>query len=146
MKIDVIKEKLTNIIEGTELEIFSIQPKKEFGEHILEILLDGKNMTTLQLEAIHQKLYDALDDDDLEDYYFLELSSVGLERPIRSFDELKKHIDSYMYFESSAYKGNATLLQIEDDVCTFKINLKGRMTKIKIKYEELNKLRLAVKI
>ena len=39
MKIDVIKEKLTNIIEGTELEIFSIQPKKRvWGTHFRNLI------------------------------------------------------------------------------------------------------------
>lgn len=147
MKIDVIEQKLKIILEDYNYEIFSIRRKKEFGEHILEILIDADDLTTDVLEVIHQRLVDNLEDDDLDDNYYLELSSVGAERPIRSYEELKKYIGNYMFFNSNKYKGYATLESLEENnVCIFKINLKGRMAKIEIKYEELNGLRLAVKI
>lgn len=147
MRIEVIKTKLNKIISSYNYNIYSIKTKYEFGENILEILIDGKNITTNTLETIHSKLFEQLEDGDISDNYYLEISSRGAERSIDSLEDLKDQVGKYIYFTSSIYSGNANLLEVDNDgLCLISVNLKGRIKKIKIKYEELNQLRLAVKV
>mgnify|MGYP001415165410 CR=1 FL=1 len=145
MKIESIKDKLNKIIEDYEFTIYSVKTKKEFGEKILEILLKGKNITTDVLEQIHTKLFENLED-DLDDDYFLELSSVGAEYPLNSLDEIIEHVDGYVYVETKDFKGVGLLLEVNNNELVVKYNQKGQFRKIKIEYDDVLNIRTSVKI
>lgn len=145
MNIEKIKEKSIPIIEKEGLSLFSIKTKKEFGEHFVEILLDGENITSEVLEKIHLELYNKLTDQDIDPRYFLELSSVGIERPIDSKEALIKAIGKYIYVETPKYTGNGTCLDVKDDILLLEINQKGRIRKIEINIEHITFMRYAVK-
>ncbi|VEU80500.1 ribosome assembly cofactor RimP [Haploplasma axanthum] len=145
MKIESIKDKLNKILEDYEFTIYSVKTKKEFGEKILEILLKGKNITTDVLEQIHTKLFENLED-DLDDDYFLELSSVGAEYPLNSLDEVMEHVDGYVYVETKDFKGVGLLLEVNNNELVIKYNQKGQFRKIKIEYDDVLNIRTSVKI
>ncbi|MBE0700413.1 MAG: hypothetical protein IH571_01880 [Acholeplasmataceae bacterium] len=145
MKIEKIKEKLNPLLTPHDLSIYSMKTKREFGEQILEILIDGQGIHSDLLESIHLKLIDQLSDDELEPNFFLELSSVGVERPLVTQEDFHNAVGKYIYLESSEYKGNATLLSYESGVLELQVNEKGRIRKIKIEEKNARKTRLAVK-
>ncbi|MDR4969196.1 MAG: hypothetical protein RG740_06220 [Acholeplasmataceae bacterium] len=145
MNLEKLKEKLIPILKKYNLEIYSIRTKREFGEKIVEILLDTETMDINELEKIHLAYVDTLTDEDLDPSYFLELSSLGAERPLKTKEELKKAVSRYIYLESSKYKGNGTLLSFEDNIILLEINLKGQFRKIEIKFGDARKMRTAVK-
>lgn len=145
MRINIIEQKLTNILKDYEFKIFSIKTKREFGENILEILLKGPNLNTDNLAEVHTKLFEVLEDGDLDDNYYLELSSVGAEYPLTSLEEIKNHIDVYVYVETNKFKDFGYILSVEDDVVTIEYNAKGQFRKIKIEYDTINKIRTSVK-
>ncbi len=145
MKLEKIKEKLIPILEKDNLEIYSIRTKKEHGEKIVEILLDVETIELGILEKIHLELVSKLDDQDLDPNHFLELSSLGIERPLKTKEELSKEIPNYIYLESPKYQGNATLLSFVNNVLVLRINDKGRFRKIEINYEDTKNIRKAVK-
>jgi ribosome maturation factor RimP len=145
MNIEKIKEKLTPILDRSNLSIYSIRTKKEFGEKILEILIDVDTMDINELEKIHLEFQASLDDDDLDPDYFLELSSVGIERPLKTKEDCEKAVGKYIYLESPKYRGYGTLLSIENDIMTIEVNDMGRMKKIEITLGSAKKMRTAVK-
>jgi len=146
MNIQHIKETLSKILEDYRLSIYSVKTKKEFGKKILEILIDVESMDINQLETIHLKLVEQMDENALDDDYYLELSSLGLERPLTTPDEMKKAINRYIYLESKLYKGYGTLIDYQNDTIFVTINQKGRIKTIEIQYPEIKNMRTAVKI
>jgi ribosome maturation factor RimP len=145
MNLEKMKEKLIPILNRHDLKIYSIRKKKEFGENIVEILIDVEVMDIDTLEKIHLEYIDLLTDDELDPNYFLELSSVGVERPIKIKEEVINYLSRYVYLESPKYKGYGTLLAFEDNTMTLEINDKGRLKKINILFDEAKKLRTAIK-
>lgn len=146
MKIENIKTKLEEVLSNYEIVIYSIKTKFEFGEHILEILLKGKNLTSDLLAEVHQQLYDKLEDGDIDENYFLELSSVGAEYDLESLQDVIDHIDGYVTIQTNKYKAIGTILSVEDTIITLKYNDKGQFRKLKIEYDEILKIRTSVKI
>jgi ribosome maturation factor RimP len=145
MNLEKIREKLIPILEKSNLSIYSIKTKREFGEKILEILIDTEVMDIDELEKIHLEFQQTLTDDDLDPDYYLELSSLGAERPLNTKDELIKAINRYIYLESPKYRGYGTLLSVVDDTLTIEVNDKGRFKKIDIKLDDAKHARTAIK-
>lgn len=145
MNLEKLKEKLIPILEKKNLNIYSIRTKREFGEKIVEILIDTELMDIDELEKIHLEYQQTLTDDDLDPDYFLELSSLGLERPLKTKEEILKAVSRYIYLESGKYKGYGTLLAFEHDMLSLEINDKGRMKTIEIKFDDARKMRTAIK-
>lgn len=148
MNLDNLKTKLMPFLKPYDLEIYSIRLKREYGEKIVEILLDVDVMDINDLEKIHLAYVESLDDQDLDDDYYLELSSLGAERPIDTFDQLTKHIDQYIYFETNKMQTIAKLLKVDKEKQTFfvEVNMKGQFRKFEINYSDARKCRAAVKV
>lgn len=145
MNLDILKEKLIPFLKEKEIEIYSIRTKREFGKKIVEILLDVETMEIDELEKIHLSYIETLTDDDLDEDYYLELSSVGAERPLKTKEDLMKFQGRYIYLVSSKYKGYGTLISFQDDIIILEVNDKGRMKNIEIKFDDASKMRTAIK-
>lgn len=145
MNLEILKEKLTPILAKHSLSIYSIRTKREYGEKIVEILIDTETMNIDDLEKIHLEFQASLSEDDLDPDYFLELSSLGLERPLKTKEEVSKAIGRYIYLASPFYKGYATLIAFEGDILTIEVNKKARMTTINIPFDQASQLRTAIK-
>ncbi len=148
MNLDNLKQKLIPFLEPFNIAVYSIKLKKEYGEKIVEILLDTDTIDINDLEKIHMAYIESLNDEDLDDDYFLEISSLGAERPLETIEQVKRYIGSYIYFETNKMKTNATLLEVADDndLLLVEVNQKGRIRKIELKFSETRKMRTAVKV
>ncbi len=146
MNFKKLEEKLNPILEKHHLTIYSIRTKKEFGEKIVEILLDTETMNINDLEAIHLEFVAQLDDDDIDPDYYLELSSLGAERPLKTAEEVEKAIDKYVYLEADVYRGVGFLRAFNEDMIELEINQKGRIRKIQIPYATVSNMRTSVKV
>ncbi len=146
MNLEKMKQKLIPIIERYDLEIYSIRLKKEFGERIVEILLDVEVMDIDQLEKIHLEYAALLSDEDLDSDCFLELSSLGPERPLKLREDVLNAIGKYIYFETNKYQGNGYIISFIDDIIKIEINDKGRIRKIDYNFDDVRNMRTSVKI
>lgn len=145
MNLEHLKEKLNQILKTYDLQVYSIRTKREFGEKIVEILIDTETMDINILEKIHMNFVESLSDDDLDPAYYLELSSLGAERPLKTLDEIEKAIGKYIYFEAPNMKNYGTLNAIENDIMKIEINDKGRLKIIDVKFEAVKNMRTAIK-
>ncbi len=145
MNLEHLKQKLNQILEAYDLRVYSIRTKKEFGEKIVEILIDTETMDINLLEKIHMTYVESLSDDDLDPAYYLELSSLGAERPLKTKEDIEKAIGKYIYFEAPNIKNYGTLIAFNDDIMKIEINDKGRLKHIDVKFEAVKKMRTAIR-
>ena len=75
----------------------------------------------------------------------LEVSSVGLEKEIRTEEELLESIDEYVFVEYEDKEHYGYLVGYENNELSLKINLKGRMKVIKINKADVKFIRHAIK-
>jgi ribosome maturation factor RimP len=86
----------------------------------------------------------------LDDEYLLEVASVGIERPIKGLDQFKKHLNEYIEIVvkepvSSFRELVGTLMAVEDEEISLKINIKGRIKVVKIMFKNIVSAQTAVK-
>lgn len=143
MNINKIKEEVNIIFTKHNLVLYGIEQTKIGNDEGITILIDNV-INTNELEPIHMEVLNQIEN-LLPDDYYLELSTVGLERPLKSLDELKKNVGSYIYLESNKYNGNATLESVLDEKLEISYFVKGRPKKEIIDYSQAKNIRKAVK-
>ncbi len=80
-----IEELVSPIVDTKGFEIVDIEYVKEAGEYYLRIFLDKEGGISLNdCESVSRELSEILDvKDPIKDNYFLEVSSPGLDRPLK---------------------------------------------------------------
>ena len=144
MQLDKIKKAIADYLETKELKLFDVSYHK--ADQILEVLLDEK-MSMEDIEKTSDELSGLLDeyDEELPDKYFLDVSTVGVERPIRNEEELKEAIGNYIYVKTAKNEYYGDLVSYEDGVLKLSVKDKTRMKIIEVDYKEIKKVRYAVK-
>jgi ribosome maturation factor RimP len=134
------------------IEIVDIEWVKENGVMILRILADTEyGLSVDDSSALNEAVSIALDEDSiLQDEYMLEVSSPGLERPIKNDNEIKQAIGEYIniktYEKIEAQKEFEGYLKSFDDVfLEIEVNIKGRVKTFRIDKNIISKIRYAVK-
>jgi ribosome maturation factor RimP len=146
MNIERIKDILEPLLTAEGLRLYSIKSKRMFGQPVAEILVESDGpISSDQLTRIHTKLLLDVPDDVIPDDYSIELSSIGIERPLETKEDLKKAVGKYIFLASPLYKGNGDLLAFDDETIVLKVNLKGRMKTLNIRYADASQIRIAVR-
>ena len=80
-----IEEIVQPIVDAKNFEIVDIEYVKEAGEYYLRVYLDKEGGISLSdCEVVSRELSEILDKKDpIKDNYFLEVSSPGLDRPLK---------------------------------------------------------------
>lgn len=146
MDLNFLKETLEKILKTYNLEVYSIRTKREHGLSIVEILIDSADLDILTLEKIHKKYVEVLPEDAILDNYYLELSTVGAERPIKTHNDLVNALDSYVYFEKDGNKIYGTLINVENDIMKVETFIKGQRKVLQENFNDVRKMRKAIKL
>ena len=136
-------------------ELVDIEYEKIGSDYILSVLIDKPGGITVEdtadLTEIISPLLDTIQPDPFPDQYMLEVSSPGLERPLKTKDAVEKALGQYIHV--SLYKAvdkqkviEGTLVKFEDDQLTMEYMDKTRKKTIEIPYSLVSKARLAVKL
>lgn len=142
MKIKDIKESLTRDLLSLGYNLYDLTYSK--NEKILQILID-KKMDLKEVESLSRKISKLMDDyDDELDEYILDVSSVGIERPIRDYDELKKALNSYIFLKTKESKAEGKLIDLKDKILTLESKDKNIKKEIKFNYDDIKFIRYAV--
>lgn len=93
-KAKVVEEFLTPFAETENIEIVDIQYLKENGNLVLRVFIDKEDGVSMDDCAKVSHIFgDALDGcDALKDSYVLEISSPGIDRPLKKQKDFKKYI------------------------------------------------------
>ena len=144
MNTEKIRNVLNEFVSNRQMKLFDVEYRK--GDSTLSVLLDEKlNMD--ELEDISKEISDLLDryDDEFEDNYFLDVSTVGAERPIRNEDEVKDALGEYIYVKTKDKEYYGVLISFKDGIMNLKVTEKTREKDVSVDYRKTKKVRYAVK-
>lgn len=144
MKLDSIKEKLEDYLKQKNLKLFEITYSKK--DEILSILLD-EQLDLDKLEEISNDISTYLDkyEDEFDDNYILDVSTVGAERPIRNEDDLNRAVGEYIYVKTKESEYYGTLLDYTDGIIHLEVMEKTKKKNVSVDYSKTKQVRYAVK-
>lgn len=99
--VNLVKPEVERILQRMGLELFDISFKKERGRWVLRIVIDDPNgyVSIAQCENVSMKVSDYLDrEDPIPHSYVLEVSSPGLDRPLRGLNDYKRFVGKLARF------------------------------------------------
>ncbi len=142
MKISDLKENLQRDLKCLGYELYDVSYSKK--DRILQVLID-KNMDLKEIESLSKKVSKIMDlyDEDMDEY-LLDVSSVGIERPIRGREELKKAIGSYIHVKTKEDRIYGTLISFDDDLLKLSTKEKNVTREMTVAYEDIRNVRYAV--
>ena len=135
---------LEPIINDLGYEVYDVIYEKEGKDNYLRIFIDNNNQITLEdCEKVNNAITDILDEKDLiKSQYFLEVSSPGLERRIRTEKHLNmfkdKKIEVHLFKSIEKQKIITGILQDYDEE---KIVLKVDEKEIPINKNDISKMK-----
>lgn len=147
--------KVTELLEPILLEhnltLFDIEYVKEGNDMFLRVYIDKDGGVDLvDCSNVSEQLSEKLDDEDpIRAAYMLEVSSPGAERPLKTAEDFKKHIDENIYVSlyvhidgEKEYEGK--LMSFTNDVATIEYKFKHTKKQVEIPFNKIAKARLAV--
>ncbi|MBR2533568.1 MAG: hypothetical protein IKE50_02145 [Erysipelotrichaceae bacterium] len=143
MDLSRVKKSLQEFAEEKGMKLFEVTYHKK--DATLSVLLDEKlNMD--ELEKISQEISDHLDrfEDEFDDNYLLDVSTVGVERPIRNEEELLEAIGAYIYVKTKEREYYGTLKSFEEGTLLLETKDKNRTKDVSVDYGQIKKIRYAV--
>lgn len=143
MNIEDLKKKIDVFLKNMDYSLYDIKYKESKKNNILTIFIDSKHGITIDdCVKVTNELNPYLDKlDPISNEYFLEVSSPGAEKELRSSEDVKNAVGKYVYIETYEQKFKGYLERFDD----FEIVLNIKNKEIKINYEEVNLIRLAIK-
>ncbi len=152
--VDIVKEAVSPIIDEQNFELVDIEFLKEGKNWFLRLYVDKPGGIDIEDCAwVSEKVSDLLDEmdpDPIPQAYFLEVSSPGAERPLKSDQDLKNAIGQHVYLsyyqqvEGEKFH-EGTLLSVTEKEVSLEIRIKTRTKTIEIPREKIAKARLAIK-
>ncbi len=148
LDLNQVKELLNPYLLEHHFSLYDLSFVKEAGYLILQVLIDKKGGIDIdELAECNDYLSAQLDKIDADmGEYMLEVSSPGAEKVLRSIEEIKESLHAYVHVEIENMIYEGTLEDVTDVDVTIRYNAKGRFKTIKIPYEDIKLIRLAVKI
>lgn len=142
-------------VTDENMMLLEVELVKEFGSLILRFTIDKDGGIDIDdTTLISEKVGLILDEiDPIDKEYYLEVSSVGLERELRNIEEIKANIGKYINVKTyekltvgkiSQKEFEGTLLGCEDNLITMQFKVKQFKKEITIPYEKIAKIRLAI--
>lgn len=117
-----VEEFITPILAGTPYEIYDVEYVKEGSEWYLRIFIDKEGGIDLDdCEAVTDLINEPLDElDPIPEAYFLEVSSPGIERSLKTLSHYEKAVGEKIRVKCYAKIENSkewvgTLTEIKDE-------------------------------
>jgi ribosome maturation factor RimP len=147
VNLEKVKEVLVPYLEENNFKLYDLEYVRESGMNILRVLVSKKDGINIdELAEINNYLSDELDKYPEFDFeYMLEVSSPGAEMPLRNREEVEDSVGKYVNINTGDKVYEGQLLSYLNDTLVVRVNLKGRFKNFEIPYENIKKIRLAVK-
>jgi len=144
MDLSKLKEQLKEFLKETKFELYDVEFVDKKTGSILTVYVDGKSDLSIDDIVEATRLIDPFIDklDPIDKEYYLEVSSPGAEKELRSKEAIKRAVDKYVYLETYEQKLEGKLITFDGEFLTI-VNNKNK--KIKIDYIDVNLIRLAIK-
>ncbi|SFE38328.1 ribosome maturation factor RimP [Alteribacillus iranensis] len=150
-----IKEKAAQIAEpiitDMDFELVDVEYKKEGKSWFLRFFIDGPNGVDIEdCGRVSEQLSDKLDEEDpIKGAYYLEVSSPGAERPLKTEKDIQRSIGKFVYVTTyepidgeKAFEGK--LVNFDGATLTIEGKVKQKAVTYQVPYEKVAKARLAI--
>ena len=152
--IDMVTAAITPAIQAS-YELVDVEYGKMGGDYVLSIFVDKEGGISLQdtadLSEVISPILDTIKPDPFPEQYMLEVTSPGLERPLKTADAVKKAVGKYIHVKLyqaidkiKVFEG--TLLSFDGTDLIMEYMDKTRKKEVTIPYQTVAKARLAVKL
>lgn len=146
-----IKQLIEPAINKLGYSLESVSLKREKGDLFLQIVVDRFDPISLDdIVAISNEISPILDENDpIKDNYFLDVTSLGAEKPIK-LEHLDKYINKYVNLHViNPIKGEnyleGNIDSVNDDILILSYKIKTRLVRVEIPRKDIDKARLAIK-
>ena len=151
--VDEVRVVVQPIVDEQNLELVDMEFLKEGKNWFLRIYIDKPGGIDIEVCAlISEKVseaLDAIDPDPIPQAYFLEVSSPGAERPLKTEADMQNAIGKYVHLSfyqaidgEKFYEG--TLKELNDESVVLTIRIKTRTKDIEIERKQIANARLAI--
>ncbi|MDX8046976.1 ribosome maturation factor RimP [Gracilibacillus sp. S3-1-1] len=139
------------ILEELSLELVDIVYEKEGPNWFLRVYIDKDGGVDIdECGQVSEKLSEKLDEfDPISEAYFLEVSSPGVERPLKKESDFEKNVGKHVYVKTyEPFDGKkeftGDLVDFKDNYATIQFKDKTRQKEVEIPFAKIAKARLAV--
>ena len=148
-----LKELVKTVVDELGFILYDVIYEKENNEWFLRVIIDSdeREITLDDCVEVTEALNPILDKEDpIKNEYMFEVASAGAEKELRNIEEYKKATDKYVYIKVKEEVENleeilGTLVEVNEVDLVVKVNFKGRMKNVKINFDNIELIRLAVK-
>ena len=134
------------IVESFGLVLFDVKYKMQSGRWVLTVVIDKLNdyVSTKDCELVSYEIEKELDSSDLiPGRYYLEVSSPGLDRPLRSIEDFKRFEGSLAKVKTNkTLKGYIKVVDLENG--TIVLEVEGK--EVTISYNDIKSANLEVDV
>jgi ribosome maturation factor RimP len=148
---ELTTELVTPIVEKLGLELVDVEFVKEGKNWFLRVYIDSPSGVDIEeCGTVSEQLSEKLDElDPIEQPYFLEVSSPGVERPLKKPEDVKnaigKNVNIKLYEPINGEKVYEGILKAFDGETLFmEIKVKTQVKKVELPYKKVANARLAV--
>lgn len=144
--LDKIKPLVTEVLDELGIELVDIQFKGATGNRFLRIFVDtGTGITIAQCEAASRAIAEVLDMENIiSDRYRLEVSSPGVERPLKSEPDFRKNIGRRVRITYSLEAQKQTITGIIEAVENGVVQLKDGNVRNEIAFKLIEDARIVL--
>lgn len=149
-----IKEQAIPIVESHQKVLVDVVLRKEFSTNIISIIIDDPVSFTIDIDEVAQINLEILDvvNDYIPDNYYLEVTTLGIERALVTENDFKRAIGQYIYLttyqkQTEAFnlkEMNGYLLNYNEKEIEVEIELNKRKKIVTIAKDQIAKIRLAI--
>lgn len=152
--VDLVTEAIVPAIQ-VPYELVDVEYGKMGGDYVLSIFVDKEGGISLQdtadLSEMISPILDTIKPDPFPEQYMLEVTSPGLERPLKTATALEQAVGKYIHVKLyqaidkvKVFEG--TLISFDGNVLLMEYTDKTRKKEVTIPYQAVAKARLAVKV
>lgn len=151
--LNVVRTLVEPILEENDVYLDELVYEKEGEDFFLRFFVE-KNTGLLDMEtcvAVSEAISAMLDEKDpVKGEYILEVSSPGAEKPLRTYEQVVNHVDSYVYMQlinptNGLNEVEGTLISVDGDDLEIAYLVKNIKKKMIVDYKNVKFIRLAVK-
>jgi len=142
---------VTPILETEKFKLVDVEYVKEGQDWFLRVFIDKDGGITIdECGMVSGILSEKLDEVDLiPGNYFLEVSSPGVERPLKTAEDFHENVNKNIYVTLYAqidgekeYEG--ILKDFTNNIATIEYKIKTQYKEVQIPYDKIAKARLAI--
>lgn len=138
--------------KGYDIFIDYVEYVLENGVKILRVIVDSDSDISIDMVSeLNELISNELDKEDyIDEEYYLEVSSAGIEKELRSDEAIAKAIGSYVFLKTYEKIGNqkefyGDLVSFDGKVLGLDYLSKNIKKHLDIEKEKISKIRLAIK-